>query len=610
MPTPPSNPLRVAECGDCGQLFAVYETSGEVVCPSCSARVALGGLEVAELQVAPAAPIEVPAPAPTPEPKAEAAPPAPPTAPEPEPERSPTVAEWLMQSESPAAPATPAPPAEEPTPAPSLAESLGWQPGSFEVETPQATTPPARETGTTPAEPIPAETPVAPAEEFRFDFGATPLSEQPAATGETATGGFDASVEDDSQPQAADYDWTQASEPKRRRWFGPMTAAAGLLAVVGPAAFFVMNSEDPSVAAAGEGRALRETITQPDEASYASDFETPPLPYEPSELPAASEEEASPIVDPATQPASFNQPTPSFETTEPGSETPSVEAAAGAATPPVDPFNAPLPKPTPTAEPTPVDRYDASQEDRYASLPEVAESIAPPAEAPVEQATFTPPPAEAPPTIPVETAPYEAPVPRVGLVNAPTYSIDDLNAAIATARPAGEGFASGTLTDPQQVQTMGQHYARLCHLAQLLTLFESDPTDSARLTAELEATDVFRRLFREGRPRVESSQIAGPWIGWTARPHGGVFFTGIPEDVSQQGEVVQYLFRTGETTTAVLVEERLDVDRYITAGAREIGVLGVIVENPREWIAGYEGDAQRIVWARKTLPLPAAPQQP
>lgn len=608
MPTPPANPLRVAECGDCGQLFAVYETSGEVVCPACSSRVALNGLEVAELQIAPAAPIEVPAPKPEPKveavaPPAETLPSAPlPSATKSEPERSPTVAEWLMQSETPVTPATPTPPAEEPAPAPSLAESLGWQSGSFEVDTPQAATPTERQ-----PEPALAAPAAAPADEFRFDFGATPLSEQPAATEEGDAARFEASVDDDSQPQVGEYDWTQAGEPERRRWLGPVTAAAGLLAVAGPAIYFVVNSEDPSIAAAGEGRAIRETITQPADETYASDFETPPLPYEPGELPATSEEEASPIVDPATQPASFNQPTPSFGQAERASKPASVAESSEPAAPPADPFNAPLP--TPTAEPAPVDRYNEPQSDRYAEAADAAPSTEPPAEAPVEQAAFVPPASqEAPPTIPVETAPYEAPVPRVGLVNTPTYSVEDLNAAIASARPAGEGFASGTLADPQQVQTMGQHYARLCHLAQLLTLFEPDATDTARLTVELEATDVFRRLFRDARPRVESGQIAGPWIGWTGRPHGGVFFTGIPEEVSQQGEVVQYLFRTGETTTAVLVEERLDVNRYITSGAREIGVLGVIVENPREWIAGYEGDAQRVVWARKTLPLPAPRQ--
>lgn len=606
MPTPSTNPLRVAECGDCGQLFAVYETSGEVVCPSCSARVPLAGLEVAELKIADAAPIEIPAPQPEPPkpaPKLETPPPA-----APEPQRAPTVAEWLTQSEPPAP--VQAEPAPTPEPSPSLAESLGWQPGSFEVETPAAASPP-------PAEPA-REEPTAPADEFRFDFGATPLSEQPSSTpvAEEAGVGFDAMTDDDPTPQAAEFDWSQASEKKPRRWIGPVTAAAGLLVIAAQAAYFVVTSETPYLAEAGEGRALREEITQPDDATYASDFETPPTPYEPEELPASSEADAEPILDPATQPASFNQPAPSASRYgEPGdeavleTETPEEEPSEPAEAP-VDPFNAPLPTPmpTPTSKPEPIERYgSATLDERYASAPAMAD---PPSEQPVEQATFTPPAdLETPPAIPVETAPYEAPKPRVGLVNVPTYSVDELAASIAAAQPAGEGFVAGSMADPQQVQAMGQHYARLCHLAQTLTLFEPDASDAARLTAELQATDVFKRLFSEGGARADARQIAGPWIGWTGRPHGGVFFAGIPEEVSQQGEVVQYNFRTGDSVTPVVVSERLDVDRYLTAGAREVGILGVVVENPREWIAGYEGDAQRVVWARKTLPLPA-PQQP
>ena len=83
----------------------------------------------------------------------------------------------------------------------------------------------------------------------------------------------------------------------------------------------------------------------------------------------------------------------------------------------------------------------------------------------------------------------------------------------------------------------------------------------------------------------------------------GVFFASIPENLRSAGEVVQYTFRLGEPDGPVIMAEQLDKRRFKLAGAKEIGVIGVVVEKPGEMIAGYEGDAERVVWVRKTVPL-------
>ena len=196
---------------------------------------------------------------------------------------------------------------------------------------------------------------------------------------------------------------------------------------------------------------------------------------------------------------------------------------------------------------------------------------------------------------------------EVGLVNAPRYGASELAAAFSPAEAAASGFASGSLDDPAQVSTMGQHYAHLCHLAQVVTLL--DTGDPSLMTAELQAADVFKRLLRDDRSRGQSRQIAGPWIAWTGRPHGGVFFAGMPEDLRRAGEAIQYEFRIGESVVPVVMSEPIDPNRFSQTGAAEVGVIGVVVENPRQWIAGYEGDAERVVWARKTLALPPTEPQ-
>jgi hypothetical protein len=242
--------------------------------------------------------------------------------------------------------------------------------------------------------------------------------------------------------------------------------------------------------------------------------------------------------------------------------------------------------PTPAAE----DRYEASP-------------------APAEPAAFAPPEEKIDPMVEPAAAmadppsdPLAPPSQQVGLVNAPEYGARELAEAFSPAEAAAIGFATGSLDDPAQVSTMGQHYAQLCHLAQVLTLL--DTKDPSLMTAELQAADTFKRLLQDGRSRAQSRQIAGPWIAWTGRPHGGVFFAGLPDDVRRAGEVMQYQFRIGESVVPVVMAQAIDPARF--QNSAEVGVIGVVVENPRQWIAGYEGDAQRVVWARKTLPLPRA----
>lgn len=608
MPAPANVPLRVAECGGCGQLFAVYETAGEVACPACDRPNPVESLEVAELKVATSVPVEVKAPEPKvqldplPEPIAvEFSEAEPPQAAEPKEDRPPTVAEWLVRSESQPTAAerstdTEATEAAEPELAskPSLSESLGWSAGSFQLDNSKPT--PEAEPAQSPAsyEPAPADA----ESEFKFDFGGnTPLDTQPAAPGqpeaefeaeaysvqEAESAGIDLEAGDESPSPA--YDWIESDEqPARRGWFGPLTAAAGLLVVAAPLAYFGWDAFNEGVAEASDSREPRASLAE------VMSEEEPPIPWEGADEPASLPEEAADaepmIVDSETKPASFDadgfDPMPEAE-----SPTPEPDSFAGADTPPADPFNAPLPQATEAEQ---ASRYDQPVGDRYAKQAS--------ADVPIENFDETVSLPQEPPAQPPR------PVQRgVGLANAPTYSVADLNAAIGPAVSAGQGFATGTMSDPEQVKTMGQHYARLCYLAQVLTLFDPDSSDPSRMTAELEAADVFKRMFIEGRPREESRQIAGPWIGWTGRPHGGVFFVGKPQGMSLPGQVVQYDFQLGETTVPVLMADKLDTTRFLTAGAMEIGVLGVVVENPRQWIVGYEGDAERVVWARKTLPL-------
>jgi uncharacterized Zn finger protein (UPF0148 family) len=637
-PTPNrAAPVRVAECRRCGQLFAVYATEGDVACPACDATTNVAALEIVELGVA--APVEVkvevkieaPEPAPAPielaaapaeheyvEPVRVEAPAAPAIA---EPlSRPPTVAEWLLQSEQSAPRATVERAGEAKR---SLAESLGWAPGTFDVES-LAT--PRDEAAADPAESYDdtrhdAATFADSLKDFRFDYGATPLSEQLEAEADECVS-LELSGHAADAPQPLRLDALAAPTPQKRGWGNFIGMAVGLMLVAGPAAYFAVTWEsgDPvAELASRDGELFTEDapIDSEPEApaanAFASDASAP-----------KSSATADPFIDSSTKPASFDNGPASFDkgsADEPAFDLPpsapkevTRSAAAQVAadepiirTPEADPYAAkPQAAPALATTPLPI-------EDRYATTATPAE---PAAFAPPEEATVAAPEEQVnsisekvdgmvePVAAFAEPKPFEmaAPTKEVGLVNAPKYGARELAEAFAPAEAAAVGFATGSLDDPEQVSTMGQHYAHLCHLAQVVTLL--DASDPSLMTAELQAADTFKRLLRDDRSRGQSRQIAGPWIAWTGRPHGGVFFAGMPEDLRRAGEVIQYEFRIGESIVPVVMSEPIDPNRFAQTGAAEVGVIGVVVENPRQWIAGYEGDAERVVWVRKTLALP------
>lgn len=640
MPTaaPASNstaPIRVAECRRCGQIFAIYATAGDIACPACEATSNVASLEIVELSVAAPIEVKVEAPKPAPAPVAAVAPaiesahvdaPAAPTIAE-TPSRPPTVAEWLLQSEQAAPRASVERTGEAKR---SLAESLGWTPGSFDVEslaTPrdEATAEPAESYDDTQHD---AATFADSLKDFRFDYGATPLSEQLEAEADEGVS-LELSTQAEDAPQPLKLDALAASMPPKRGWGNFIGMAIGLMLVAGPAAYLAMTWEsgDPvAELASRDGELFTE------DSPIDSELETSAADAFASDASAArSNTAADPFVDSSTKPASFDKETVSFDNGNAGEpafdlppSAPKEVTRSGAAqiaadepivsTPEADPFMA-----QPQAAGAALATTPLPIEDRYARTATLAEpaAFAPPEEAnvPPSEAQFDTPAekvdgmvepvaAFAEPKPFAENRPFEmAPATKeVGLVNAPKYGARELAEAFAPAEAAAVGFAAGSLDDPEQVSTMGQHYAHLCHLAQVLTLL--DATEPSLMTAELQAADTFKRLLRDERSRGQSRQIAGPWIAWTGRPHGGVFFAGMPEDLRRAGEVIQYEFRIGESIVPVVMAEPIDPNRFSQTGSPEVGVIGVVVENPRQWIAGYEGDAERVVWVRKTLALP------
>ncbi len=597
---------QVGECPHCQTLFAIPAEGQEasVLCPACEAKLSPAVRGSRTLPLARLAPIAPP----LPEPKATAE-----LAPSPQGLAGGSLLGGLI----------PEPAVQEAAPTigkekRSLSETLGWTPSEFSLQAPsvegsveglveeKVSSEPLADgvalANATPGKATLPDTKAPTLSEFRFDFGtdpsdgATPLVEESVSLGtelsnaETLEYRAEAVIEKhegtvesvvDKIPPVVEWSPTeefQTTLSPKKSWAGPLSAVAGLLVVGLPIGYLALAGMD-SESLLSVDSATKNRSTRAERSTDATPRKPLAMRAEPKGVVAAVATLPSDKIGGAT-PASFDS----------------------APTPPV------------TKTPETNDRYATDRQvgDRYAQdryAPKLAKQSSEPnpfaaADAMAIETPTAEPPVMEPPLAPDARASDARKNHR--LTGAPAYGLERLSGAVAEAVPAAKGFAEGTLSNEEEVPAMGQHYARLCYLAQVLTLMDTAEVHPDRMTQEFEAVDLFKRLFREEGTREDSRQIVGPWMTWSGRPHGGVFFAGTPDQTSRSGEVYEYRFPLIDGDVYVVTEEPLDAKRFMNSRANEVGVIGIVVEDPAKRIKGYEGTAERVIWARKTAPLPPA----
>jgi hypothetical protein len=206
-----------------------------------------------------------------------------------------------------------------------------------------------------------------------------------------------------------------------------------------------------------------------------------------------------------------------------------------------------------------------------------------------------PSPLEEPAASPIATA---APLPLSG----PTYTVDQLKTALDAAEQAKPGLVTGDLSDATVRRTKGMSYAKLCDLANALVFLDrASPTETAEELKQ-RADRLFSEVFSDARVRDEVNRIAAIWIDSPHRRHGGVFLSGTLSGGQIAGDVYEYQLADAQgETIALLMQEPLDP--LVDGTSHPLGIVGTIVDNPAERIAGYQGTATRAIWVESTIPL-------
>jgi len=160
----------------------------------------------------------------------------------------------------------------------------------------------------------------------------------------------------------------------------------------------------------------------------------------------------------------------------------------------------------------------------------------------------------------------------------------------------------GNLTDGREVQfAKGRGYLALADLAQKLT-FVSEPAGSESLLAQRHAAEeLFRSTLATDRTRGEIAQIFAKWLVSPNRRHGGVFFAANVVWQNQVGPVAEGQAKLDDGRMLTVLADSAMAEQLGTA--KQVVVVGWLVDRPQEQISGYTGGAASAVWAGQLVSL-------
>jgi hypothetical protein len=187
-------------------------------------------------------------------------------------------------------------------------------------------------------------------------------------------------------------------------------------------------------------------------------------------------------------------------------------------------------------------------------------------------------------------------------VRGPTFTVQQLAAAFEAGKAAQAGLVTGDLSDPAIRRTKGMCYAKLCDLAEALTFVDRSSPSVESEQAVDDADRLFRETLADAHTRSEVARIAQIWIASPHRGHGGIFLAGNLSGGQIAGEVYEYQLADVDGGRLTLLMQE-PVDPLVEGSGRPVGIVGSIVENPAEEVAGYHGTAKRAIWVARAIPL-------
>ena len=205
--------------------------------------------------------------------------------------------------------------------------------------------------------------------------------------------------------------------------------------------------------------------------------------------------------------------------------------------------------------------------------------------------TTTSPAATAATTPPAINPRPTAQGPKTGVI----YSISDASAALAATNEAAAALnaAEKNQTDDAEIDESRQRfYASLSKLAESVTLLRGEPGDQQ--AARSAAGEMLRGMFSNQEKLEALGNRAAAEFANAMRTANGIVLAGTVEEVRSLDDQYRTFVRLPgkESPISLITAEKPQVSEGDTVIS-----IGIVVDDPIQNIAGYDGPEERIVWA-------------
>jgi hypothetical protein len=241
---------------------------------------------------------------------------------------------------------------------------------------------------------------------------------------------------------------------------------------------------------------------------------------------------------------------------------------------------------------------DGTSETKSAMPPPVAQN-SPPSRPADPFANYQPPGREPEKTTalsPLKTVPETSQRSIVsGPKSGPSYSVSEASEALAVINDAASRLAEAekNQTDDAEIdESRRRFFTSLSTLAETVTLLRSEPADQQAIRSA--AGEVLRNLFGNQEQLQSLGIRAAAEFANPMRASNGIVLAGVVEEVRSLDDQFRTFVRLPgkDSPISVITAQKPPISSGDTAIA-----AGVVVDDPNQNIAGYEGADERIVWA-------------
>jgi hypothetical protein len=187
-------------------------------------------------------------------------------------------------------------------------------------------------------------------------------------------------------------------------------------------------------------------------------------------------------------------------------------------------------------------------------------------------------------------------------LNGPTYTLDQLATALESGERARSGLVTGDLSDATVRRTKGLSYARLCDLAHTLVFLDRTSAADEGQAVKRRTEQLFADTLSDPHTRSEVGRIAAIWIDSPHRRHGGLFLAGSVSGGRIVGDLYEYQLKSEDGSALALLMDQ-PLDPLVEGSDQEVGIVGTIVDDPADQIAGYSGTLRRVIWVASAIQL-------